>query len=105
MDFAPTPVQKVHGFLVLCGKLCPVPKGYAGRRTRAHVDDWRKGVGIEFWSLAGAVAPAPHRAAGDVAHAGGSIPRSVEVIFHVGVVGEQVTSLVEGAVKDIAIAG
>ena len=105
MDFAPAPVQKVHGILVFCGKLRSIAKGYAGRRTWAHVDNRRQGVGIEFGALAGAVAPAPHRAAGDVAHAGGSIPRSVEVIFHVGVVGEQVTCLVEGAVKDIAIAG
>jgi hypothetical protein len=52
-------------------------------------------VRIKLGPFTGAVSPAVHGAAGDMIDPGGAIPWSVEIVFHVCVIGEKFAIRVE----------
>ena len=102
IDFAPTPVEDVKGVLVFGREFRSVAEGRAGRRTGADVDGRGQIVRVELGIFSGAVAPAEFTAADDVVHAGGAIPGSVEIVFHVRVVGEELAGVIDRSVVDVA---
>ena len=104
VNFPPTPIEEVDCLLILVGKLCSVPKGHTGGRSRAYVDHGRQGVRIKFWSLAGSVPPAIHRTACDVTDPGGPVPWGVDIVFHVSVVGEELAIQIESTVENVTVA-
>ena len=104
VDFPPAPVENEKGILILGRKLRAIAKHRSGGRAGADVDHRRQCVRIKLRPLSGAVAPAPHGAAGHVANARWAVPRSVEVVLHVRVVSEQLAIAIEAAIENVAIA-
>ena len=105
VKFTPAPIEGEERALVFRRELGAVAEGDAGRRTGADVHNGAAVVGIELGPLARAVAPAELRTADHVVDARGPIPRGVEVILHVGVVGEELAFAIHGTVEDIAETG
>ena len=105
VNLAPAPVEREERVLILRGELRPVAERHAGRRTGTDVQRGGKVVGIKLRTFARAVAPAKFRAAGDVVDAGGPVPRRVEVILHVRVVGEELAIAIERSIEDVSESG
>ena len=105
VEFAPAPIEHEERALILGGKLRAVAKHCARGRPRADVERGWQVVGVKLGPLAGSIAPAKLRAAHDMVDARGAIPRRIEVILHVRVVGEKLAVAIDRRVEDIAEAG
>ena len=103
MDFTPAPIEDVKGILVLCGELCPVPEGRSRGRSGSYVDHGRQGVRVELGPFAGAVSPAPHRAAGHVTDSRRAVPRGIEIVPHVCIKSEQFSVSVYSAIVYVSV--
>ena len=102
VEFAPAPIEREQRLLILRGELRAVAKGHARRRAGADVEHRRQVVGIELRPLARSVSPAELGPADDMIDSRGAIPACVEVVFHVGVVGEQLAFAVDRRIEDVA---
>ena len=105
VNLAPAPVEREERVLILRRELRAVAEGHAGRRTGTDVQRGGKVVRIKLRPFARTIAPAPFAAAGDVVDAGRPVPRRVEIVLHVRVVGEELAVSVERTIEDVAEAG
>ena len=105
VKFSPTPIEAEERLLIFRGELRAVAEGHAGGRAGADVEHGAEVVGVPFGAFARTVAPAVFGAAGREAHTGGAIPRRVEIVFHVGVVGEQFAVVIDRRVENVAVTG
>ncbi len=104
VELAVAPVADEQRVLIGGGELRSIAERDARGRTRANVHDRGQAIGIIRRPLARAVAPAELGTVGRHANAGGTVPGGVHVPFHVGVIREHVSALVERDVEGVAVA-
>src|SRR5262249_16665219 len=102
IQLAVAPVAQIERLPVLGRELRAIAERDARRRAGSNVGRRGQAVHRIRTPLAGAVAVAALRAAGDVKDAGGPIPGSVDVPLHVGVVGEELAIAIERDVERVA---
>ena len=101
IQLAPTPIECIECILIFRWKLCTIPKCHTRWRTWPDIKSCWQTVCIKRRSLSCTIPPANLSTTCHMVNSCRTIPRSIKVVLHICVIGEEFTIMIERCIKNI----